>query len=211
VAYPLDGHVTKIHFAGTESLMKSIQNKVISIGVVSLFLAAGVLLAPASADAEEAAGTGSSLTGKMKEAGAVGVGTAADETAKGADMKSAASSGGSAAINHGLGTAAPAAPTADQAAGVADQAAGVADQAAGVADQAAGVADQAAGAADQAAAAGSGLTGKMKEAGAVGVGTAADETAKGADMKSAASSGGSAAINHGLGAVAPAAPEAPAE
>ena len=90
--------------------MKNIQNKVISIGVTGLFLATGFLLTPAFAQAEDAAGAGSSLTDTVKEASAVGVGTAADETAKGADMKSAASSGGSAALTHGLGAAAPAVP-----------------------------------------------------------------------------------------------------
>lgn len=89
--------------------MKHIKGTSISVGVTAVFATAVLCLAASPAAAQEAPGLGAGLTGKIKEAGAVGVGTAADETAKGADINTAVSKGSSAALNHSLG-AAPAAP-----------------------------------------------------------------------------------------------------
>lgn len=89
--------------------MKHITSKALSIAVSGVFSVAVLCFAPSPAQAQDAPGLGANLTGKIKEAGAVGVGTAADETAKGADINTAVSKGSSAALNHSLG-AAPAAP-----------------------------------------------------------------------------------------------------
>jgi hypothetical protein len=96
--------------------MKHITSKALSIAVSGVFSVAVLCFAPSPAQAQDAPGLGANLTGKIKEAGAVGVGTAADETAKGADINTAVSKGSSAALNHSLGTAAPAAPAAAPAA-----------------------------------------------------------------------------------------------
>lgn len=92
--------------------MKHIKRKALSIAVTGVFSAAALCFAPLPAEAQDAPGLGASLTGKIKEAGAVGVGTAADETAKGADINTAVSKGSSAALDHTLG----AAPAAEEAA-----------------------------------------------------------------------------------------------
>ena len=94
--------------------MKNFKRSAVLVLSAAFFLTGVLVLTSVPADAQEAAGAAPSLTDKIKAAGATGIGTAADETAKGSDINTATSKGASAALNNALGAAAPAAaiPTA---------------------------------------------------------------------------------------------------
>lgn len=96
--------------------MKSTNLSKLGGGIAAAALLVFATAGPAAAEDDKAAMPGSAeaapdtgLTQQLKEAGAHGVGTAADEAANGADMGTAASKGTSAAINKAMGSAAPAA------------------------------------------------------------------------------------------------------
>ena len=94
--------------------MKNIKRSAVRVLSAAFLLSGALVFTSVPADAEEATGAAPSMTDKIKAASATGIGTAADETAKGSDLNTATSKGASAALNSALGAAAPAAalPTA---------------------------------------------------------------------------------------------------